>query len=67
MEGFNDTIVRHALGTADKNVFANPIPLQVTFKDAKRFDAQNPVPGSLLTQREGSKLPDDKIKKSLEK
>ena len=45
----NDAVVRHALDTADKNVLANPNPLQITFKDVKNFDAQNPVLGNLLT------------------
>lgn len=57
-------LCQHALDAADKNVFANPYPLPVTFKDVKKFDAQNPVLVNLLTQIEGNKLSDEEIKKS---
>ena len=39
----NDAIIRHALNTKDKHILANPNPLQVTFKDIKKFNAQNPM------------------------
>ena len=29
----NDTIIRHAFDTKDKDILADPNPLQVTFKD----------------------------------
>ena len=57
-------LCQHALDAADKNVFANPYPLPVTFKDVKKFDAQNPVLVNLLTQIEGNKLSDEEIKNS---
>ena len=41
----NDAIIRHALNTKDKHILANPNPLQVTFKDIKKFNAQNPMIG----------------------
>ena len=62
-----ETLVRHALDTADKNVLANLNPFLVTFKDVKKFDAQNTVLGNLLTQIEGRKLLDEEIKKQLGK
>ena len=51
----NDAIIRHALNTKDKHILANPNPLQVTFKDIKKFNAQNPMIGKVLTQIETSK------------
>ena len=39
----NDAIIRHALDTKDKHILADPNPLQVTFKDIKKFDAQSPI------------------------
>ena len=51
----NDAIIRHALNTKDKHILANPNPLQVTFKDIKKFTAQNPMIGKVLTQIETSK------------
>ena len=35
----NDTIINHALDRKDKHILADPNPLQVTFKDIKKFDA----------------------------
>ena len=61
----NDTIIRLALDTIEKHILANPNPIQVTFKDIKKFDAQNPIIGKVLTQIETSKLSDKKIKKQL--
>ena len=51
----NDAIIRHALNTKDKHILANPNPLQVTFKDIKKFNAQNPMIGKVLSQIETSK------------
>ena len=58
----NDTIIRLALDTIEKHILANPNPIQITFKDIKRFDAQNPIIGKVLTQIETSKLSDKKSK-----
>ena len=35
---FNQAIVRRALDQKSKGVFESPIPLSVTFKDAKKID-----------------------------
>ena len=51
------------LDTKDKHILADPNLLQVTSKDIKKFDAQNPVIGKLLTQIEASKLTDKRLKK----
>ena len=61
----NNTIIRHALNTKDKHILADPNPLQVTFKDIKKFNAQNPIIGKVLTQIETSKLKDKKTKEQL--
>ena len=58
----NDAIVLHALDTKDKHILADPNPLQVTFKDIKKFKAQNPIIGKLLTQIESIKLTEKRIR-----
>ena len=50
----NDAIIVHALDPKDKHILVNPNPLKITFKDIKKFDAQNPIIGKVLTQRESS-------------
>ena len=42
-----DAVTCHALDTRDKHILTDPNPLQVTFKDTKKFDAQNPIIGKL--------------------
>ena len=61
----NDAIIVHALDTKDKRILVNPNPLQITFKDIKKFDAQNPTIGKVLTQIETKNLSDKKIKERL--
>ena len=61
----NDAITQYALDTADKNILVDPNPLQVTFKDVKKFDAQNLIVCKLLTQIESSKLTDKRIREQL--
>ena len=61
----NNAIIRHAVDTKDKHILANPNPLQVTFKDIKIFDAQNPIIGKVLTQIEISKLSDKKNQRTI--
>ena len=47
---FNQPVVRRALDQKNKGVFELPKPLSVTFKDAKRFDIQNPIIGNLYRE-----------------
>ena len=61
----NDAIIRHALDTKHKHILADPNPPQVTFKDIKKFDAQNPIIGKLLNQIGACNLSDKKIKEQL--
>ena len=50
----------------NKGVFESPIPLSVTFKDAKKkIDIQNPVIGNLLSQVNANKISDAKVKQLL--
>ena len=42
-----------------------PIPLSVTFKDAKKIDIQNPIIGNLLSQVNANKISDAKVKQLL--
>ena len=61
----NNRIVCHMLDLTNANIFDIPNPLEVTLKDIKKFDAENPVIGNLLSQIEASKLTGEKTKKYL--
>ena len=58
----NQAVVRRALDKKNKEVFESPIPLSVSFKDAKKFDIQNPVIWNLLSQLNANKISDAKVK-----
>ena len=45
---FYQAVVRRALDQKNKGVFESPIPLSVKFKDANKFDIQNPIIRNLL-------------------
>ena len=64
-EKFNNAIVRHALDLKNEAVFRNPNPLNVTFRDVKKFDVLNPVIGKLATQLKASKLTDYELMKKI--
>ena len=53
------------LDKKNKEVFASPIPLSTTFKDAKKSDIQNPVMGNSLSQVDENKISDAKVKQLL--
>ena len=61
----NQAVVHRALDQKNKGVFESPIPLSVTFKDAKKFDIQNPIIGNLLSQVNANKISDAKVKQLL--
>ena len=61
----NNAIVPYALDTKDKHILAVQNPLQVTFKDVKKFGPQYPIIGKLLTQIESSKLTEKRIRDQL--
>ena len=64
-EKFNNAIVRHSLDLKNEAVFHNPNPLNVTFRDVKKFDVLNPVIGKLATQLKASKLTDYELMKKI--
>ena len=43
----------------------NPNPLNLTFRDTKKFDIQNPIIGNLLRQVKASKLSDKDITRKI--
>ena len=60
-EKFNNAIVRHALDRKDASVMQNPNPLNLTFRDVKKFDMQNPIIGKIATNVKASKLTEDQL------
>ena len=58
-EKFNNAIVRHALDLKNAEIFQNPNPLKLTYRDVKKFDLQNPIIRKLPTQVKASKLTED--------
>ena len=63
---FNQAVVRRALDQKNKGVFELPIPISVTFKDAKKIDIQNSIIGNLLSQVNANKISDAKVKQLLD-
>ena len=62
---FSNVALRHLLGNKNKGVFKSPKPLSVTFKDANKFDVQNPVIGNIISQVNASQLTDNQVQKLL--
>ena len=62
---FNNVALRHLLDNKNKGVFKSPNPLSVTFKDANKFDVQNPVIGNIISQVNASQLTDNQVQKLL--
>ena len=62
---FNNAIVRPALDLKNDGIMQNPNPLNLTFRDVKKFDIQNPVIGKLVSQVKASKLTDEKLTKRI--
>ena len=48
--GFNKASICRALDTKFPSVMKKPNPIEVMFKNKSKFDVQNPVAGSLITQ-----------------
>ena len=63
---YNHAMVRRALDEKIKGLLQYGTPLSITFKDAKKFDIQNPIIGGLLSQVEANKLEDNILKQKLE-
>ena len=62
---FNNAVVRRLFDEKNKGVFELPVPLNVTFKDAKKFDVQNPVIGNIMSQVNANQLTEAQVKKLL--
>lgn len=50
-----------------KNVMSKQNPFEIVFKDICKFDAQNPITDSFLSETESGKLTDESVKKFLYK
>ena len=59
---FNDALVRHALNEKNKGVFDSSTLLSVTFKYAKKFDAQNPIIGNIISQVNANQIGEKGVK-----
>ena len=46
----NEASFRRRLDPISKNILRNKNPIELLFKDAKHFDPQNPVIGSLIKE-----------------
>ena len=64
-EKFNNAIVRHALDLKDSAIFRNPNPLNVTFRDVKKFDMTNPIIGKLAAQIKANKMSNEDLTKNI--
>ena len=53
--GFNDAAVRRELDLKYPSIMKKPNPIDVVFKDKAKFDVQNPIIGSLVTQVQKNK------------
>ena len=63
----SDAVVKRQLDTKFSYVMRKPNPTDAVFKDKAKFDTQNTITGTLLTQIEAAKLNQEKqIKKQLE-
>ena len=63
----NGVRVRQMLDPVYKNVLRKQNPFEIVFKDISKFDAQNPIIKSLLSEIESGKLTDESVKKFLNK
>ena len=64
---FNNALVRHVLDEKNKDVYASSNSLSVTFKDAKKFDVQNPIIGNLLSQVNANQIGEKEVKELFSK
>ena len=62
-EKFNTATVRHALDLKDSAIFQRPNPLNVTFRDVKKFDMSNTIIGKLAAQIKVNKLSNEDLTK----
>ena len=61
----NDASVRRTLDTKHLSVMKKSNPMDFVFKDKAKFDTQNPIIGTLLTQIQSGKTNEKAIEKQL--
>ena len=49
----------------DSAIFRNPNPLNVTFRDVKKFDMTNPIIGKLAAQIKANKMSNEDLTKNI--
>ena len=64
--GFNDASICRALNTKFPSVMKKLNPIEVMFKDKSKFDVQNPVVSSLITQVVDNKKKEKEILRALD-
>ena len=60
-------MVRHVLDEKNKGAFTLSNPLSVAFKDAKKFDVQNPIIRNLLSQVNANQIGEKEVKELFSK
>ena len=58
---YNNAGLRRTLDSTDSGIFKTPNPLSLIFKNANKFDLQNPALGNLLVQIQAGQLSDKKL------
>ena len=53
------------MDTKNAGIMQNPNPTNLTFRDVKKFDLQNPIIGKIATQVKACKLTEDQLKKNI--
>ena len=64
---FNDVGLRRVLDSQNNDIFKISNPLSLIFKNAQKFNLQNPILGDLVNQIYASGLTDENVKKPLQK
>ena len=62
---FNNVALRHISDNRDSDIFKVANPLSLVFKNANKFNLQNPVLGNILSQVYAGQLTDDDVKRIL--
>ena len=63
----NDTCTRHLPDPIYKNAIQKQNPFEIDFKDNSKFDEQNPIFDSQVSEMESGKLPEKSVKTLLNK
>ena len=62
---YNNAGLRRTLDSTDSGIFKTANPLSLIFKNANKFDLQNPALGNLLAQIQAGQLSDKEVKRLL--